>query len=47
MAYKSLTAEQQARFDPMITGFNPADMYAAGSHPAGARDLCRRVLRDR
>jgi len=27
--YKSLTKEQQARFDPMITGFNPADMYAA------------------
>jgi predicted TIM-barrel fold metal-dependent hydrolase len=36
MAYKSLTAEQQARFDPMITGFNPADMYAA--------DHVRRVL---
>lgn len=29
MAYKSLPKEQQARFDPMITGFNPADMYAA------------------
>ena len=28
MAYKSLTREQQARFDPMITGFNPTDMYA-------------------
>jgi hypothetical protein len=28
MAYKSLTPEQQKRFDPMITGFNPADMYA-------------------
>jgi predicted TIM-barrel fold metal-dependent hydrolase len=27
MAYKSLTPEEQARFDPMITGFNPADMY--------------------
>ena len=26
-AYKSLSPEQQARFDPMITGFNPADMY--------------------
>jgi hypothetical protein len=36
MAYKSLTMEQQARFDPMITGFNPADMYAA--------DHIRRVL---
>jgi hypothetical protein len=36
MAYRSLTAEQQARFDPMITGFDPADMYAA--------DHIRRVL---
>jgi predicted TIM-barrel fold metal-dependent hydrolase len=36
MAYRSLTKEQQARFDPMITGFNPADMYAA--------DHIRRVL---
>jgi len=25
--YLSLTKEQQARLDPMITGFNPADMY--------------------
>lgn len=36
MAYKSLASQQQARFDPMITGFNPADMYAA--------DHIRRVL---
>ncbi|MGH7492264.1 MAG: amidohydrolase family protein [bacterium] len=36
MAYKSLSPEQQARFDPMITGFNPADMYGA--------DHIRRVL---
>lgn len=36
MAYKSLTKGEQARFDPMITGFNPADMYAA--------DHIRRVL---
>jgi hypothetical protein len=36
MAYKSLPKEQQARFDPMITGFNPTDMYAA--------DHIRRVL---
>jgi hypothetical protein len=36
MAYRSLTPEEQARFDPMITGFNPADMYAA--------DHVRRVL---
>jgi amidohydrolase family protein len=26
--YKALPAADQARFDPMITGFNPADMYA-------------------
>jgi predicted TIM-barrel fold metal-dependent hydrolase len=37
MAYKSLSKADQARFDPMITGFNPADMYAA--------DHIRRVLR--
>jgi predicted TIM-barrel fold metal-dependent hydrolase len=37
MAYRSLTPEQQKRFDPMITGFNPADMYAA--------DHIRRVLK--
>lgn len=36
MAYRSLTKEDQARFDPMITGFNPTDMYAA--------DHIRRVL---
>jgi hypothetical protein len=29
MAYRALPPETQARFDPMITGFNPADMYAA------------------
>jgi predicted TIM-barrel fold metal-dependent hydrolase len=36
MAYKSLPKAQRNRFDPMITGFNPADMYAA--------DHIRRVL---
>lgn len=36
MQYRSLTRAEQARFDPMITGFNPADMYAA--------DHVRRVL---
>ena len=36
MTYRSLTPEEQARFDPMITGFNPADMYAV--------DHIRRVL---
>jgi predicted TIM-barrel fold metal-dependent hydrolase len=35
--YRSLSKEDQARFDPMITGFNPADMYAV--------DHIRRVLR--
>ena len=35
-AYKKLTPDQQKRLDPMITGFNPADMYAA--------DHIRRVL---
>jgi hypothetical protein len=37
MAYRSLSKEQRARFDPMITGFNPADMYAV--------DHIKRVLR--
>src|SRR5262245_5929395 len=36
MAYRSLSPADQARFDPMITGFNPTDMYAA--------DHVRRVL---
>jgi hypothetical protein len=36
MAYRSLAPADRARFDPMITGFNPADMYAA--------DHIRRVL---
>src|SRR6187455_2888779 len=37
MAYRALSKEQQARFDPMITGFNPADMYAV--------DHIKRVLK--
>jgi Amidohydrolase len=36
MQYRSLSKTDQARFDPMITGFNPTDMYAA--------DHIRRVL---
>jgi hypothetical protein len=36
MAYKSLPPADRDRLDPMITGFNPADMYAA--------DHVRRVL---
>src|SRR5262245_15435787 len=35
--YRSLPKEDQARFDPMITGFNPADMYGV--------DHIRRVLK--
>ena len=34
--YRSLSPAEQARFDPMITGFNPADMYGV--------DHIRRVL---
>jgi hypothetical protein len=34
--YRSLDAADRSRFDPMITGFNPADMYAV--------DHIRRVL---
>jgi hypothetical protein len=37
MAYRSLTKEEQQLFDPMITGFNPADMYAV--------DHIKRVLK--
>jgi len=37
MAYKSLPKAERERFDPMITGFNPVDMYAA--------DHIRRVLK--
>lgn len=37
MAFRSLKPEQQARLDPMITGFNPTDMYAV--------DHIRRVLK--
>lgn len=37
MAYKSLSDEKKKRFDPMITGFNPTDMYGA--------DHIKRVLK--
>ena len=37
MRYLALNKEERARFDPMITGFNPTDMYAA--------DHVRRVLK--
>jgi hypothetical protein len=36
-AYRALSKEEQARFDPMITGFNPADMYGV--------DHIKRVLK--
>jgi hypothetical protein len=36
MAYRSLPTQDRDRLDPMITGFNPTDMYAA--------DHIRRVL---
>ena len=36
-SYRALGKEEQARFDPMITGFNPADMYAV--------DHIKRVLK--
>ena len=36
MQYRTLSPDQQKRLDPMITGFNPTDMYAA--------DHIRRVL---
>jgi len=35
--YKALTPPEQRRFEPMITGFNPADMYAV--------DHIKRVLK--
>jgi Amidohydrolase len=35
--YQKLSKDEQARFDPMITGFNPADMYGV--------DHIRRVLK--
>jgi hypothetical protein len=37
MAYRALSRDEQARLDPMITGFNPADMYGV--------DHIRRVLK--
>jgi hypothetical protein len=37
MVYRGLPAAEQGRFDPMITGFNPADMYGV--------DHIRRVLK--
>jgi predicted TIM-barrel fold metal-dependent hydrolase len=37
MAYMSLPLNERTRFDPLITGFNPSDVYAA--------DHIRRVLR--
>ena len=47
MAYKSLTKEQQARFDPMITGFNPTDMYATDHIKRVLQDFSRGIYRYR
>ena len=48
MAYRSLTPRrEQARFDPMITGFNPTDMYAADHIRRVLPDISRGVLRHR
>ena len=43
MAYKSLSKEEQARFDPMITGFNPDRHVRSGSYSAGIEDVSRCV----
>ena len=45
--YLSLSKEEQARFDPMITGFNPADMYAVDHIRRVLADLPGRVRRHR
>jgi len=37
MQFKSLSKDDQARFDPLISGFNPADMFGV--------DHIRRVLK--
>jgi Amidohydrolase len=37
MTYRGLSPDEQARFDPMITGFDPADMYGV--------DHIKRVLK--
>jgi predicted TIM-barrel fold metal-dependent hydrolase len=43
MQYRGLTPAEQARFDPMIIGFNPADMYAA-DRQQHALDMVRGVF---
>ena len=46
-AYRSLTPAEQARFDPMITGFNPADMYGVDHIRRVLTDVPRRLHRHR
>ena len=44
--YKALTPAEQARFDPMITGFNPGGHVRRRSHPpraAGRSPACSRA----
>ena len=45
--YRSLSPAEQARFDPMITGFNPADMYGVDHIRRVLRGLPRRLHRHR
>ena len=45
--YRSLSPAEQARFDPMITGFNPADMYGVDHIRRVLTDLSRRLHRHR
>ena len=45
--YRALSPAEQARFDPMITGFNPADMYGVDHIRRVLRRLPRRLHRHR
>ncbi len=46
-AYLSLPKEDRSRFDPMITGFNPTDMYGADHIRRVLQTFPWRVLRHR
>ena len=46
MQFRSLNPKEQARFEPLISGFNPADM-SRWTNPPRVQDIPRRVLRDR
>ena len=45
--YRALSKAEQARFDPMITGFNPADMYGVDHIRRVLHDVSRRLHRHR